>query len=176
MLFRSKFLQLTPKTELSVDTFTQMLREVNTDVLDGGAVLALVFPVFYDDLTETLINTNPELVAELENDTLSLHKLVAETNAVFANGFTLQVYAALVDTAVDTLGATILQTLDADAAPGRVHKLATFLAQLSVQLHVLADPNSYGADSEITGNVYVNRLNDLGDLDEFSASIYSNFE
>lgn len=176
-LVESKFSAITPKTELTVGTFTELLKEITAESLATGGSLVIhsLFPVEYDNLIETLMNTNPELVNELENKDLNLVKLINETNFIFANGFTLQVYAALVDNAIDTLADNIMLALDPNGVGDRVHKLATFLAQLSVQSNVITNPQNHG-DSDITGNIYINSLNDLEELDEFSASIYSNFE
>lgn len=176
-LVETKFKEITPKTELTVGTFTELLKEISVESLDNGGSLVThsLFPVEYDNLIETLMNTNPELVNELENKDLNLVKLINETNFIFANDFTLRVYAALVNNAIDTLGDNILLALDPNGVSNRVHKLATFLAQLSVQSNVITDPQNH-SNSEITGNIYINNLNDLEELDEFSASIYSNFE
>lgn len=176
-LVESKFKEITPKTELTVGTFTELLKEISVESLANGGTLVThsLFPVEYDNLIETLMNTNPELVNELENKDLNLVKLINETNFIFANDFTLQVYAALVNNAIDTLDDNIRLTLDPNGVSDRVHKLATFLAQLSVQSNVITNPQNHG-DSDVTGNIYINSLNDLDELDEFSASIYSNFE
>lgn len=177
-LVEAKFKDITPKTELSVATFTELLNEINVEALANinAPISHSLFPVEYDNLIETLMNTNPELVNELENKDLNLVKLINETNFIFANDFTTQVFSALVQNGVQTLGSNVLLALDPDAQTNRVHKLATFLAQLSVQLNVICDPQNHNDGSEITGNIYINNLNDLEELDEFSASIYSNFE
>lgn len=178
-LVEAKFKDITPKTELSVTTFTQLLKEINAEALANGGSLVThsLFPVEYDNLLETLMNTNPELVNELENKDLNLVKLINETNYIFVNDFTLQVFSALIHNGVDTLGDNIALALDPDNNVDRVHKLATFLAQLSVQSSVICDPQNVGeANGEIAANIYINNLNDLEELDEFSASIYSNFE
>lgn len=176
-LVENKFKEITPRTELSVDTFAQMLSEINAGVIaDGSLVKNLLFPTEYDNLVETLMNTNPELVGELDNTDSNLVKLINETNFILSNDFTLHVFAALVRNGVDTLASNILLAINPENVPGKVHKLATFLAQLSVQSNVLCDPHNDEASGEFTGNIYVNNLNDLDELDEFSASIYSNFE
>ncbi|EEQ41736.1 putative peroxisomal biogenesis factor [Clavispora lusitaniae] len=177
-LVETKFKDINPKTELSVDTFTIMLSEINSEMFsDGGALVARsIFPIDYGKLVDTLMNTNPELVNELENKDSNLVKLVNETNFIFANNFTLNVFFTLVRNGVETLASNLSLTLDPDQVPGRVHKLATFLASLSVQSSVISDPRNFGEDSEVAGNIYINNLNDVEALDEFSASIYSNFE
>lgn len=174
-LVEAKFADITPKTELSVDTFRLMLMEINAEALADDSATHLVFPVEYDNLIETLMNTNPELVNELDNKDLNLVKLINETNFILANEFSQEVFSALVRNGVDTLSDNVHYALNPDNAPGRLHKLATFLAQLSVQSLVICDPQNLEQD-ELTGNVYINNLNDLEELDEFSASIYSNFE
>lgn len=176
-LVESKFNEITPKTELSVDTFILMLSEINAGIIaDGSLVKNLLFPTEYDNLVDTLMNTNPELVSELDNPDSNLVKLINETNFILNNDFTLHVFSALVRNGVDTLGSNILLALNPENVPGKAHKLATFLAQLSVQSNLLCDPQSSAEEGEFTGNVYVNNLNDIDELDEFSASIYSNFE
>lgn len=176
-LVENKFKDITPRTELSVDTFTQMLSEINAGVIaDGQLVKNLLFPTEYDNLIETLMNTNPELVNELDNQDSTLVKLINETNFIIANDFTLHVFSLLVRNGVDTLGNSISVALNPDNVSGRLHKLATFLAQLSVQSSVLCDPQNANEEGEVTGNIYINNFNDLDELDEFSASIYSNFE
>lgn len=82
------------------------------------------------------------------------------------------------------------------------NKLASFLAQLSVQNGIMInndddagandeddfesliknlnsgqdmEGSGYGAH-ELSGNVYINTLNSLDELENFSAGIYSNFE
>lgn len=169
----AKFHEISPKTELSVGTFASILHDINDEVVNAG-IMASLFPVDYDNLVETLMNTNPELVNELENADLNLVKLITETNHIFANDFTVHVYGSLVRCGVDTLADNMQLALD--LATPSVHKLATYLAQLAVQSGVLVDPQNLGPQSDITGNIYINNLNDLEELDEFSASIYSNFE
>lgn len=173
-----KFLKLSPKTELTIETFSQMLSEINLETIDDktSPIMHLIFPVKYDNLIETLMSTNPELVNELDNKDLNLVKLVNETNFIFTNDFTLEVFLKLVQSGISTLCENILLLLNPENVMGRTNKLATFLAQLSVQSGMLGDSQSYTVDGETTGNVYINRINDVEELDEFSASIYSNFE
>lgn len=177
-LVASKFADISPKTELSSNTFMLMLAEINMEMLTHHRVLVthLVFPLEYANLVDTLMNTNPELVHELENKDSNLVKLVNETNFIFANDVTSSLLAKLVQNGVDTLANNILLALDPDQVAGRTHKLATFLGLLAVQSGVMCDPQNFGQESEVTGNIYINNLNDLDELDEFSASIYSNFE
>lgn len=177
-LVTSKFADVSPKTELSTGVFMQMLAEINAEMLTHyhALVTHLIFPLEYSNLVDTLMNTNPELVKELENKDSNLVKLVNETNFIFANEVTSRLLAKLVKNGVDTLGCNILLALDPDGTPGRTHKLATFLGLLAVQSGVICDPQNFGHESEVTGNVYINNLNDLDELDDFSASIYSNFE
>ncbi|QBM86894.1 peroxin-3 [Metschnikowia aff. pulcherrima] len=177
-LVESKFIQISPKTELTMETFSLLLSEVNIEVMENkeSPILHLVFPVRYEDLIETLMNTNPELVNELENKDLNLVKLINETNFIFSNTFTLQVMLSLVQSGLATLCESILMQLNPQNQADRSHKLATFLAQVSVQSGMLSDSKSYIVDEESTGNIYLNRINDVEALDDFSASIYSNFE
>lgn len=176
-LVEDKFHELNPKTELSVDTFRQILIEVSMDFADSGSqILHLIFPVEYDNLVETLISTNPELVSELEHKQLNLVKLINETNYILANDFTTEVFRALVINGVDTLCMQILAIVNPNNNPGQVSKLATYLAQLTIQSNVLIDPQNFGQESGIAGNPYINNINNVEKLDEFSASIYSNFD
>lgn len=178
-LVEKKFRDINPKMELSVETFRQILIDINTEALDGASADSfthLIFPVQYDNLIETVMSTNPELVNELDNKDSDLCKLINETNLIISNDFTKHVYAALVQCGVDTLCSNILQALNSNGDHTRVSKLATFLAQLSIQSGVISDPHGHGEHGEVTGNLFMNNINDVPELDEFSASIYSNFE
>lgn len=172
-LVQAKFAELGPKTELTVETFRLILYEIVADTTDDRAppLAHAIFPSEYENLCETIMNTSPELLSELENKDLNLVKLINETNFIFANQFTSQVYTALLQTGLDTLCDGIATALDAE----KPHRLASFLAQLSVQLKVLCDTQTAG-DDDMAGNPYTLRLSELPELDEFSASIYSNFE
>lgn len=178
-LVEKKFKDINPKMELSVETFRQILIDINTEALDGANAdlfAHLIFPVQHDNLIETVMNTNPELVNELDNKDSDLGKLITETNLIISNDFTRDVYAALVQNGIDTLCSNILQALNPNGDHTRVSKLATFLAQLSIQSGVISDPHGYGEHGEVTGNLFMNNINEVPELDEFSASIYSNFE
>ncbi|WPK24866.1 hypothetical protein PUMCH_002161 [Australozyma saopauloensis] len=178
-LVEKKFKDINPKMELSVETFRQILLDINTEALAPGnseLFLHLIFPVEYNTLIDTVMNTNPELVNELDNKDSDLVKLINETNFIISNDFTRDVYAALIQSGVDTLCDNILHVLNANGDTTRVSKLATFLAQLSIQSTVISDPHGYGEDGEVTGNSFMTNINDVPELDEFSASIYSNFE
>lgn len=178
-LVEKKFGDINPKMELSVETFRQILIDINSEALaDGNASLFthLIFPIEYDTLIDTVMNTNPELVNELDNKNSDLVKLINETNFIISNDFTREVFAALVQSGVDTLCGNILQLLNPNGDNSRVSKLATFMAQLSLQSGIISDPQGYGDDGEVGGNLYMSNINDVPELDEFSASIYSNFE
>ncbi|OBA20104.1 peroxisomal biogenesis factor 3 [Metschnikowia bicuspidata var. bicuspidata NRRL YB-4993] len=177
-LVERKFSGISPKTEMTMEKFSQMLSEINDDVFSDieCPVMHLIYPIKYDDLIETLMSTNPELVSELEGKDLNLVKLVNETNYVLTDAFTLHVFSKLVQSGLSTLYENILIQLNPESQAGRANKLATFLAQLSVQSAMLGDSQSYSVDSEIPGNAYINKINDVDELEEFSASIYSNFE
>lgn len=168
----AKFADISPKTELLVDTFSAMLHEICSEV-SGSQVTHAIFPLEHECLVETLLNTNPELVHELDNGDSNLAKLINETNFIMANDFSTHVFSALVRSGVDTLALNLDYALNPDAV--RLHKLATFLAQLSVQSNVICDAQGEEL-GDATGNIYINTFNDLEELDEFSASIYSNFE
>lgn len=178
-LVEKKFKDINPKMLLSVETFRQILIDINTEALaDENAELFthLIFPVAYDTLIDTVMNTNPELVKELENKDSDLVKLIKETNFIISNDFTKEVYAALVQSSVNTLCDNILQAFNCNGDKTRVGKLAKFLAQVSIQSGVISDPHGYGENSELTGNLFMSNINDVPQIDEFSASIYSNFE
>lgn len=67
-------------------------------------------------------------------------------------------------------------------------KLANLLAQLSIQCEIFSNNNASNTqiidmndsnefnDPELSGNIFINNLNSLEALDDFSASIYSNIE
>lgn len=178
-LVEKKFKDMNPKLELSVETFRQILNDINTEALSGvnaDTFTHLIFPVEYEPLIDTIMNTNPELVSELENKDSDLFKLINETNFIIANDFTREVYSALVQNGVNTLCNNILLALNPNGDSTRVSKLASFLAQLSIQSGVISDPQGYSESGEGTGNLYMSNINDVPELDEFSASIYSNFE
>lgn len=175
-LVEKKFKDINPKMELSVETFRQILNDINTEALSGtnaDMFTHLIFPVEYDPLIDTIMNTNPELINELDNKDSDLFKLINETNFIIANDFSREVYAALVQDGVNTLCSNILLALNPNGDITRVSKLATFLAQLSIQSNVISDPQGYSESGE---NLYMSNINDVPELDEFSASIYSNFE
>lgn len=178
LLVEKKFKDINPKMELSVDAFRQILCDINSEALNITPELFThsIFPVEYDTLIDTVMNTNPELVNELDNEESDLIKLINETNFIISNDFTHDVFAALVQSGVDTLCLNMLAALSSDGDMTRVNKLATYLAQLSIQSNVISDPHGYGENGEVTGNLYMIKINDAAELDEFSASVYSNFE
>lgn len=187
-----KFLSVNARTEMSISQFdeimTQVIQQVNGTY--RNELLNSIFPINYDALIETIINTNPELVKELDIDNSTLAKLVNETNFLVNN----DVFGEMLGELVFTGKATLIENLAMNLSPisglsqemqvtelayNKKFKLANLLAQLSVQCGVMCDNNNLVDDdieSELSGNVYIRNLNQLEVLEEFSASIYSSFE
>lgn len=199
----NKFRSINAKTELSILKFSDILLEVHQEFVarHGSELLGFIFPTNYDGLVETLLNTNPQLIDALDAQDSSFVHLINETNLLVANEVFSSVYDRMVQSAISTLTNSLLVNLDydnyllynaataddkivelSDEAP-RKFKLASLLAQLSVQSNILSDNNNVtptevgdGFGGDLTGNAYINSLTELEELDEFSASIYSNFE
>lgn len=218
-LVEAKFEAIKPKLELAIGEFLRLLLEVIDDI-PATDMTQLLFPTAYDDLMETLANTNPQMIDQLDRPDLGFVKLINETTLIILdNVYCLGLFKLLIHHMLATLqynlqvnlgeGAmghsSLLMLLAEDVPPplfgndDKKFKLATFLAQLSVQLGVMADNNNIvhqqelenddqlegfiaslaqgqAQDQELTGNIYVNTLNDSEELDDFSAGIYSNFE
>ena len=182
------------------------------------AVVSLLFPPNDQDaLVETLRNTTPEIIPEIYRNGLTLSKLVDETyyfieeDLLFASTY----FALVENSALVTLPNNLLVALEPErmialqaqerqmmAEGGKVFevvetavpaekrfKLASLLAQVSVQSGVLCDTNNEVIDQgqfqdynseyeeeELSGNVFINNLDELEILDELSASVYSNFQ
>ncbi|KAG2732208.1 hypothetical protein G9P44_004625 [Scheffersomyces stipitis] len=195
-------------------------------------ILANLFPLNYDDLVETLFSTNPDLLVQLEISDSNLNKLINETNSIMLDsqsGF-FDLFNSVVSNMLNTLANNLSLSMNngngssslllasssnlrdqekKDIAAesflsnaNKTFKLASFLAQLSVQNFILSDNdnlkledqvneeddiegfisnlNNPGgilnpSNNDLTGNVYINNLY-LEELDDFSAGIYSNFE
>ncbi|ODV64890.1 Peroxin-3 [Hyphopichia burtonii NRRL Y-1933] len=185
-LIIKKFENLNAKSQLSISQFELILNEINQEVLNSN-ILGLLFPLNYDHLIETLLNTNPQLVNELDDSNSNLLKLINETNLLISNDFFQEIYSKLISSSTNTLISNLFFNLDHDSfvlhqqnqvTNDKKFKLANFLAQLSIQCGIICDNNHFAQydHHELTGNIYINTLNDLDDLEEFSASIYSNFE
>lgn len=198
-----KFRTINAKTELTIKGFSDILLEVHAEFTarHGSELHSFVFPTNYDSLVETLLNTNPQLIDALDATDSSFVHLVNETNALVGNEVFFSVYDKMVLSTLSTLTNSLLLNLDYDnyllynavsandkiveiseEAPKKF-KLASLLAQLSVQSNILSDNNNVTAAEvgddyagDMTGNAYINSLTELDELDEFSASIYSNFE
>jgi peroxin-3 len=214
----NRFGSVKPKTELTVQDFEDSLLDIVSQI-SPNQLLAGLFPKDYEDLVETLLNTNPGLIETLDDHSSNLMKLINETNSIiYENSYVESLLHSLVETAVSTLSFSLSNSLNetsnsllassTEASAGVLppfsdnsqnkFKLATFLAQLSVQNNILIDNNNIMPQTEIdeediegfinsltnkdineshlTGNIYVNNINQLDELDEFSAGIYSNFE
>lgn len=215
----AKFDLIKPKTEMEILEFMGMLTDI-MDELPPQVMKLLLFPTAYDDLIETLMYTNPQLVDQLELPDSNFVKLINETTLIIVdNAFCLGLLKLMIHQSLATLqynlqlnlgnaGASSLLALLGEQdtlgqmsfldSQGAKYKLATFLAQLSVQNGAMADNNNQVADRqvedlgeldgfilslsggasslELTGNIYINTLNDSEELDDFSAGIYSNFE
>ncbi|CAK7896386.1 peroxisomal biogenesis factor 3 [[Candida] anglica] len=209
------FESVNARSELSIDEFESILSkvvgELNSAHYRSVVVSAIFPPNSQDALIETLSNTTPEIIPELYQQDSTLIKLVDETYYfIHEDPLFLDTYYNLVEnsalvTLSQNLSATLeperLLALDAvenadsnskifevEAIPqGKKFKLASLLAQLSVQSGVLCDTNNLAPspgsvsddnddDDEPTGNVFINNLDSLEILDELSASVYSNFQ
>lgn len=185
-----KFSKLTARAEISIMKFDQLLNEIifELETKRGNELLGSFFPLTYDNLITTLLNTNPDVISELDVQDSNLVKLINETKSLMSTPSYLELYSQLLSNGMSTLIDNISINLNANKlAPGEIgdviinrensFRLANFLAQLSVQNGLLVDNNNFGEDSQnLSGNLFINNLNDLEELDEFSASIYSNFD
>ncbi|MCP8716575.1 MAG: peroxisomal biogenesis factor 3 [Asgard group archaeon] len=224
----AKFEKITPKSELSVESFEQSLLDIINEINTNNKeyILANLFPINYSDLLETLLNTNPDLVNQLDSADSNLIKLINETNSIMLNNdlYFFDLLNSLILTNLNTLTTNLsfslsggnlgnslmsttgnLQESRVTELPNKAFKLASFLAQLSVQTNIMIDNdnikneatlprydtdleeilNSLNAGEDLSsnqpqqesgGNIYINNMNELEELDDFSASIYSNFE
>ncbi|EGW35197.1 uncharacterized protein SPAPADRAFT_58391 [Spathaspora passalidarum NRRL Y-27907] len=218
-----KFEKINPKSELTVGEFDSILQEIIIEINTNNKefILANIFPINYPDLLETMLNTNPDLMHYLDTPDSNLIKLINETNSIMLdNGYVFDLLNTLILTNLNTLsqnlstglgeasGSLLLSSANLQDSqrlveiPNKPYKLASFLAQLSVQNGTIMDNNNIKYDekeeddddiqgfidklnvttfpssenSEFSGNAYVNKMNELQDLDDFSAGIYSNFE
>lgn len=197
----SKFQAINAKTEITIFKFNEILDEINQEILTNHQqeLVNLIFPIHYDNLIDTLLNTNPELIDQLDVKDSNFIKLINETNLLVTNDFFVEIYSKMVLSSTDTLINNLFLSLDADTyllynslhqesekivelndlpSSAKKFKLANLLAQLSIQCGVICDNNNLADydNAELSGNVYINTINELEELDEFSASIYSNFE
>lgn len=224
----AKFEKITPKSELSVESFEQSLLDIINEINTNNKeyILANLFPINYSDLLETLLNTNPDLVNQLDSADSNLIKLINETNSIMLNNdlYFFDLLNSLILTNLNTLTTNLsfslsggnlgnslmsttgnLQESSVTELPNKAFKLASFLAQLSVQTNIMIDNdnikneatlprydtdleeilNSLNAGEDLSsnqpqqesgGNIYINNMNELEELDDFSAGIYSNFE
>ncbi|RLV92682.1 Peroxisomal biogenesis factor 3 [Spathaspora sp. JA1] len=221
-LVNKKFEQINPKTELYVQEFEFILQDIINEINTNNKefILANIFPVNYPDLLETMFNTNPDLMHYLDTPDSNLLKLVNETNSIILdnNLYLFELLNKLILTNLSTLSSNLngeapgnslllsgdLQDLQASQRFDKPYKLASLLAQLSVQNGIMMDNNNIKSQpetqeedlqgfidklnnvgtfpreeeqhGEFTGNIYINQMNELQELDDFSASIYSNFE
>lgn len=182
------------RTEMTIDQFDELMARVIADVSTNHQrhIVEAIFPTSYDSLVESLINTNPDLIRELDQPESVFLKLVNETTFFVDDAMFQQTFNIMVSHSRSTLANNLWVALDPDflllleqqakiaeiTQPVKKFKLASFLAHISVQSGILCDNNNLTAEynDELTGNIYVNSLNELEELDEFSAGIYSNFE
>lgn len=234
-LVTKKFEKITPKAELTMGEFDSLLQDIITELNTNNRefILANIFPINYSDLLETMMNTNPDMMHQLDIPDSNLLKLINETNSIImdSNVYFFDLLNTLVLTNLNILSSNISMGLGSNAAlgsslllgsgnlpdenqriieiPNKSYKLANFLAQLSIQNGIMMDNDGLkgeekhnktkeqleeddiqgfiknlssltgGEESggdELSGNVYINNLNQLDELDDFSAGIYSNFE
>ncbi|KAI5958070.1 PEX3 [Candida theae] len=224
-----KFKDISPKTEIGVFDFELILNEIIEDINTNNKqyVLDNLFPIKYPDLLETILNTNSDVIHQLDTPDSNLTKLINETSSIMSdnNLYFFDLLNQLIVTNLHTLASNLSSNLSttsnslmmSDTLPeqqqqqlqspkimeldNKPYKLASFLAQLSVQNGVMINNDDsraneedeieniiknlesgqgftgegYGAH-ELSGNVYINTLNSLDELENFSAGIYSNFE
>lgn len=194
LIVTKRFDGINARTELTIQQFDELLTDVIEQLFTQHYqdIMGSIFPMAYEDLTETLLNTNPGLIGELDIEDSVLLKLLNETSFLLNSDAFGDLLHKMIYCAKETLLDSIVVDLDPNFAyavqdgarvlPNPKHfKLASVLAQLSVQCNVLCDseiPDGYDNDEDTraSGNIYLNKLNDSEVLDEFSASIYSNFE
>lgn len=153
------FKPLNARTELSLQEFTGLLQEcVNTMNMNQLVILDSIWPRV-DNLNLTLLNTNPSLINEYNDEFL---KLINETNLITHNESFMNNLNQMVFCGIETLFHN-LSPLTEDNL-----KLANILAQLSNQCELLVNNDEQ--------NEFINKINELECLDDFSASIYSNIE
>ena len=222
----ASFEKINPKSELSINQFESILLNISKDLEYSPALISNLFPLHYDDLIETFLNTNPDLISHLENPESNLYKLVNETKLIISTGenapYFRHLYHELIVNNLSTLSDQLVLSLNHGSSSlllsssnlkdeekiteinqeleTKQFKLASFLAQLSIQNSILIDNNNFsendqdlegfidelndprgiigdsGRNGELTGNIYVNNLNELEELDDFSAGVYSNYE
>ncbi|CAH6721146.1 peroxisomal biogenesis factor 3 [[Candida] jaroonii] len=162
-----KFKLLNARNELTIDEFKYLLSDCINEINDDKLLLInAIFPN-NDNLNLTLLNIQPNLI---NNFNQSFVKLINETTLILNNDYFLENLNVLVLTNIDTLVTNLFNNLNDSNT-----KLANLLAQLSVQCELLSN-NNFENFEELSGNQYINELNNLDSLDDFSASIYSNIE
>ncbi|ODV77518.1 Peroxin-3 [Suhomyces tanzawaensis NRRL Y-17324] len=218
------FESINPKSELSISDFQGILSDIVNELNHPSVNISEnLFPIHYDDVVESLLNVNPELISQLDSPESNLFKLVNETKSIISNdnaSYFHNLFSTLVTSSLNTLHGNLLVNLQGGSSSLLLNsstdlkeekivdlesintrfKLASFLAQLSVQngiiidnnnikyeeeddiegfINNLSNPDGFGngpKNLELSGNAYVNEINNLDELDEFSAGIYSNFE
>lgn len=190
-IVEEKFKLINARTELSVENFNDLLlqsiEEINSN---KELVLNSIWPNL-DDLNLTLLNTTPSLINEYHENFL---KLINETNLIINNEFFMKNLTDLVTTNLSTLTANLVNNFVSNNNMDPIDlnqinvKLANLLAQLSIQCEIFSNNNASNTqiidmndsnefnDPELSGNIFINNLNSLEALDDFSASIYSNIE
>ncbi|KAG7195329.1 peroxin [Scheffersomyces spartinae] len=186
-----KFSTINARTEVLLSDFNGILSEINQSIQQEHSqeIVACLFPNNYDNLITTLLNTNPNLVSELDMSDSNFHKLISETNFLVNSDYFSELFFKLIKNSQETLFSNLCLFLNSTVQPDKFelinenkkYKLANYLAQLSVQNGIMVDNNHEVNEfddigTELSGNIYINGLNAMEELDEFSASIYSNFE
>lgn len=167
----SKFQLINARTELSINSFHNLLLETIDEINSNKDILIQSIWPNYDDLNLTLLNTNPSLINDINEPFL---KLINETNLIVNNDVFINNLQQMVVSNIDVLSQNLSTSLSNQANI----KLANLLAQLSVQCEILCNNNEIdnNINEDLSGNDYINNLNNLECLDDFSASIYSNIE
>lgn len=167
----TKFQLINARTELSINSFHNLLLETIDEINSNKDILIQSIWPNYDDLNLTLLNTNPSLINDINEPFL---KLINETNLIVNNDVFINNLQQMVVSNIDVLSQNLSTSLSNQANI----KLANLLAQLSVQCEILCNNNEIdnNINEDLSGNDYINNLNNLECLDDFSASIYSNIE
>lgn len=199
LLVIKHFDSVNARTELSIQEFTDLVSlivgELNSPAYKKLIVSSVFPPNNQEAVLETLSNTTPEIIPDLYEQDSTLVKLIDETyffineDPLFLNTF----YNMVENSNLITLSNSLTISLEPEilmqqpdshisVVSDKKFKLASLLAQISIQSGVLCDTNNspyneeFENDLELSGNVYINNLDHLDILDELSASIYSNFQ
>ncbi|KAK6462361.1 Peroxin-3 [Scheffersomyces coipomensis] len=200
------FSNINPKTELTIDQFNlllqQLIKQINFNFKDN--ILKNLFPNNYDDLIETILNTNPSLTNQLDLPDSNFTKLISETSHIMINDtYFFNLYNNLVLNGLSTLIANLSLNLNHGngstsllISSGNLKddtntintlnqtksfKLASYLAQLSIQNGVLIDNDNlrdinefgYNDDYDLDGDNLTKHLNEE-DIEGFINNLANN--